>query len=167
MKKVKICLMGFGNVSRAFVRLAEHKRAELVKDYGVSLSFCAVATGRHGRAINPDGLDMARALALAEASQPLDTLSTQKTPADPSAFIAASGSDFLLENTPVNYESGQPAVDHIRAALENGGDLREHLRAHLISGEINALAARTRNILRQPVYPQPNPRRRPYPWPLV
>ena len=120
MKKVKICLMGFGNVGRAFARLAEHKRAELEKDYGVSLSFCAVATGRHGRAINPDGLDMARALALAETSQPLASLSTENPPADASAFIAASRADFLLENTPVNYESGQPAVDHIRAALENG-----------------------------------------------
>jgi homoserine dehydrogenase len=35
-------------------------------------------------------------------------------------FIRASGADVLFENTPVNYKTGQPALDHLRAALESG-----------------------------------------------
>ena len=33
---------------------------------------------------------------------------------------ASVGADVLFENTPVNYETGQPAVDHLRTALECG-----------------------------------------------
>ena len=72
--------------------------------------------------------------------------------------------DFRGEPIPADLLAG---IENLLPALENDGDLRDRLRAHLISGEIHALAARARHILRQPVYPQPNPRRRPYPWPLV
>jgi homoserine dehydrogenase len=35
-------------------------------------------------------------------------------------FIRQCGADVLFENTPVNYETGQPAVDHLKLALESG-----------------------------------------------
>jgi homoserine dehydrogenase len=35
-------------------------------------------------------------------------------------FIQASGADVLFENTPVSYADGQPALDHLRTALESG-----------------------------------------------
>jgi homoserine dehydrogenase len=34
--------------------------------------------------------------------------------------ILSSDADVLFENTPVNYRSGQPAIDHLRTALEKG-----------------------------------------------
>jgi len=58
-------------------------------------------------------------------------------------------------------------IEPLLPALEKGGALRERLKDYLSSGEINALAARARHILRQPVFPQPDPWRRSYPWPLV
>ena len=36
------------------------------------------------------------------------------------ALIRTCGADVLFENTPVNYQTGQPAVDHLRTALECG-----------------------------------------------
>jgi len=120
MKRIKICLMGFGHVGRAFSRLAERKRPELEKEFGVTLSYSAIATGRHGRAIDPAGLDIQQALALVEAGQSLGALSARRAPSDARKFIALSEADFLLELSPVNYETGQPAVTHIQTALENG-----------------------------------------------
>jgi len=120
MKQVRICLIGFGNVSRAFVRLADHKQEELKQRYGVDLIFSAIATGRHGYAINLQGIDVHRALVLAEEGRPLDELSAVPAPQDVRDFIAASQADFLFENSPVNYESGQPAIMHIETALQNG-----------------------------------------------
>jgi len=35
-------------------------------------------------------------------------------------FIQACPGDILFENSPVNYETGQPAISHLQAALENG-----------------------------------------------
>ncbi len=119
-KSIKICLMGFGNVSRAFVRLVERKREELSEKHEVDFIFTAITTGRHGRAIDQQGLNMAKALELHQKGESIEKLSAEKAPADIRDFIARSGADFLLENSPVNYETGQPAISHIRAALENG-----------------------------------------------
>ena len=120
MRQVKICMMGFGNVSRAFVRLAEHKQAELKERYGLELAFTGITTGSHGSAIDTGGIDIHQALALAEDGRSLDGLSARPAPQDVRDFIVASRAEFLLENSPVNYETGQPAVLHIQTALENG-----------------------------------------------
>lgn len=58
-------------------------------------------------------------------------------------------------------------IDALLPMLEKGADLRARLRAHLSTGEISALVARARHILRLPVFPEPDPKHRPYPWPLV
>jgi homoserine dehydrogenase len=70
-RTVKLCLMGFGNVGQAFVHLAERKKNQLEKDYGVNFIVTAIATGRHGRAINPEGIDTEKAIALYQKGQSL------------------------------------------------------------------------------------------------
>lgn len=119
-KKIGICLMGLGHVSQAFVRLVGQKRQELAQRYGIGFKFTAIATGRHGRAINPDGIDVLDAIDLYQKEQSIEGLTVVKPTRDITEFIAQSGSDFLLENSPVNYETGEPAASHIRAALSNG-----------------------------------------------
>lgn len=120
MKQVKICLMGFGNVSRAFARLIERKKGELRFSHDLEITITAIATGSHGQAMNPDGLDIHKVLDVYQTNSTINSLSPKESPKDIEEFIKASGADFLLENSPVNYESGEPAITHIRTALENG-----------------------------------------------
>ena len=101
-RTVKLCLMGFGNVGQAFVHLAERKKDQLKKDYGVNFIVTAIATGRHGRAIDPEGIDTEKAIALVQKGQSLDSLSKERPPRDIREFIAKSQADFLLENSPVS-----------------------------------------------------------------
>jgi len=119
MKERKLCLVGFGNVAKAFARLIQRKGEELAQEYDVSLRVTAIATGRHGRALDPQGIDLNQALKLAEAGKSLNELSRVSPPQAIEDFIIQSKADFLLENSPVNYESGEPALTHIRCALEN------------------------------------------------
>ncbi|HUF38301.1 MAG TPA: homoserine dehydrogenase [Anaerolineales bacterium] len=119
MKKHNLALLGFGNVGRALARLLLRKRETLAADYGITFAFTGIATGSKGRAVDPSGLDIEQALALVEAGEPLDSLSRSPI-ADNFDFIARSEAQVLFENTPVNYATGQPAVDHLRAALQMG-----------------------------------------------
>lgn len=116
---IKVCLMGFGNVSQAFVHLVMRKETELLEEYGVKFIFTAIATGRHGKAISLQGLDAHKAIDLHRKGESIERLSSVNVPEDTEDFIRQSGADFLLENSPVNYETGEPAVSHIRAALSN------------------------------------------------
>ena len=67
MSHHRLALLGFGNVGRAFARLLKRKEMELRQEYGISFSITGIATGRHGIAVDPDGLDLERALSLVEA----------------------------------------------------------------------------------------------------
>lgn len=120
MKTYALSLLGFGNVGQAFVRLLDRKMESIQQQFGVKFVITAIATGSRGRAINPEGIDPAAALDSIQAGNSLEVLSVQRAPADNLAFIRASGADILLENTPVSYQDGQPALDHIQAALESG-----------------------------------------------
>ena len=119
MSHYKLCLIGFGNVARALARLLMRKAGPLEQDHGITFSFTGIATGSHGFAVNPEGLDILQALALVESGKsivPLSTLEVQ----DSLAVIRNSRADVMFENSPVNHSTGQPAIDHVRAALEAG-----------------------------------------------
>jgi len=116
MPHYNLALMGFGNVGRALARLLLDKRGELASRYDLSFAVTAIATSRHGVVINRDGIDLERALRLED----LSVLSDSVAPREGCEFICECGADVLFENTPVNYESGQPAVDCIRTALDCG-----------------------------------------------
>ena len=120
MKTYSLAMLGFGNVGRAFVRLLMKKEGELAGRYGLAFNVTGIATGRHGNAIDPAGIDLARALELGERGLPLDPLSAQPAPANKIDFIYACPGQAMLENSPVNAISGEPAVSHIRAALKKG-----------------------------------------------
>jgi len=115
----KLALIGFGNVARALVRLLLRKQSLLEGQYGLTFTFTGIATGRHGFAVDPQGLDIQKALALVEGGSSLSSLSSASVQDSP-GVIRASGADVMFENSPVNHSTGQPALDHIRLALTSG-----------------------------------------------
>ena len=120
MPHYNLALLGFGNVGPALVRLLLQKRADLEEQYGITFAVSGIFTARHGSAIDSMGIDLERALSLADRKEHLEGLSVLPAPADPLDFIRRSGAHVLFENTPVNYQTGKPAVDYLRVALEMG-----------------------------------------------
>lgn len=116
MRHVKLAFLGFGNVGKALARLFLDKQRELADIYQLTFSVTGIATSRHGMAIVPNGIDLNQMLRTTDISL-LNNQPAQKGSLD---FIRNCHADVLFENTPVNYGTGQPAVDHLRAALESG-----------------------------------------------
>ena len=109
MPHYHLALLGFGNVGRALARLLQRKEAELKDRYGITFSVTGIATGRHGAAIDP----------LVESGQSLSPI-TRYPISNSLEFIRFSGAEVLFENSPVNHQTGQPAIDHLHLALELG-----------------------------------------------
>ncbi len=120
MKQITLAMLGFGNVGRAFAQLILDKQALLEKDFNLELIVTGILTGHHGAAIDSAGINLPRALELAENGQSLDTLSSQPAPTNGVDFIYACSAGAMLETTPVNHHTGQPAIKHIQAALNKG-----------------------------------------------
>lgn len=120
MKKIRMALVGFGNVGKALALLLEKKQGLLNTEYGFSTVITGIATAHHGIIINPEGVNLENALDLLNNGKSLDALSITPPPSSILDFIHAVPADVLFENSPVNHHTGQPAADHLKAALERG-----------------------------------------------
>lgn len=120
MTHFKLAFLGFGNVGQALADLLIKKEAEINSRYGITFTITGIATGHHGSAIDVNGIDIGRSLHLMRNHGSLDELSRDPSPPEAFDFIQRCQADVLFENTPVNYESGQPAVDHLQLALQLG-----------------------------------------------
>ena len=115
----RVCMVGFGNVGKAFAKLLIKKEEELASRYNLNVKVTGIITGTHGQAINPQVLDLKQALSTAEADQNLQLLSSNEAPEETNYFINKCPAEFMVETTPVNPRNGQPALAHIRTALKN------------------------------------------------
>jgi homoserine dehydrogenase len=120
MTHYRLALLGFGNVGQAFARLTQRKKDLLLQEYSLSFSITGIATSHHGMAIDPQGIDIDRALEFITRGSDLALLSKLPPLKDIADYIENCGADVLFENTPVNYTDGQPAVDYLRTALQSG-----------------------------------------------
>ena len=120
MPHYKLALLGFGNVGQALARLLLQKQESIRSRYDTTFSVTGIATGRHGAAIDPDGIDLTHALEIVQRGKRLDPLSKSRVPENNIDFIRRCEGDVLFENTPVNYANGQPAIEHLECALKIG-----------------------------------------------
>jgi homoserine dehydrogenase len=120
MRTVPLLLIGFGNVGQAVAELLLAKDAEFRSVHGLALQVVGIGTGSHGAALDPEGLSLIRALQLIRSGGDLRQLSRRPPPSDLQELLQAVQAEAVLESTPVNYESGQPAVGYLTNALERG-----------------------------------------------
>jgi homoserine dehydrogenase len=101
-------------VGRAFLRQLVARETELRHRYDVRWRLTGVATRRAGWIADPEGLN------------PIAVLSGHfpaphpNPPRDVREWLERSRADVFFEATSLNVETGQPAIDHLRAALEHG-----------------------------------------------
>ena len=84
--EARLALVGFGNVGQALARLLLRKRESAPAWRAV-----AIATGSHGMAQDPDGLDLEQALILAAAGADLSELGRQPAASETMALIESCG----------------------------------------------------------------------------
>ncbi len=144
-----LALIGFGNVARALARLLIRKQDLLKSKYDVTFSFTGISTGRHGHAVNPNGLDIEKALELVESGKDIFPLSSLEVK-NSLDVINHSQANVMFENSPVNTQTGQPALDHIRTALELGMHAITANKGPVVHGyrELTALAAEKGKMFR-------------------
>jgi homoserine dehydrogenase len=118
--ELKIALLGFGNVNRALARLMLRKSDALRTEHDLTLTVVGISTNSHGHCIDPAGIDLQRALDVVAGGGRLDSLHTGAALADTLAFVAAVPADLAVESTWMNPQTGQPATDLVRAALQRG-----------------------------------------------
>jgi homoserine dehydrogenase len=138
MKQFNLCFLGFGNVGRALVGLLEEKRDELRERYGIEWRITGIATRRLGWLVAPNGFDVAALLTNVGGAN----VSSSLPPSNVREWLQAARADVLFETTSLEAQTGQPAIEHIRAALEHGAHAITANKGAVIHGynELSALA---------------------------
>jgi homoserine dehydrogenase len=125
MKRLRLCFLGFGNVGRALARLLVVKSAELRDRYGIEWEITGVARRRMGWRIG-DGTTDERENGLHE-------------------WLAKSRPYVLFETTSLNPETGQPAIDYLKASLQAGAHTITANKAPIVYAYDELIALATAN----------------------
>ncbi len=116
IRTYNLCLLGFGNVNQTLLRLLQKKNSEL-RERGIGWRITGVATRKMGWVANETGLDPAALLSNSDLAQ---SQAGAPAPHDVREWLRLAKADVLFEATSLSPRDGQPAIDHIRAALEVG-----------------------------------------------
>jgi homoserine dehydrogenase len=139
-----LALLGYGNVARALVRLLAEKDEELRDEFGIGWRVTGVATRGLGWLAAPEGFAAGELLAGAVGRR------ATPAPSGIEEWLAASRCDVMFETTPLEPLTGEPAVSHVRAALQHGAHVVTANKGPVVHahGELSELArARGRRFL--------------------
>lgn len=133
MKRYRLCFLGFGNVGRALARLFVVKSAELRDNYGIEWEITGVATRRMGWRASDSGIDVAKLIAGNDETESEIGINE---------WLSRARPDAVFETTSLNPETGQPAIDYLKASLQHGAHTITANKAPLVYAydELNEIA---------------------------
>ena len=122
----QLALIGFGTVGQGLAEILLAKGDELAARYGVQFQVVAVSDLLKGSLYNHAGLDLAALLDVVRRTGKLhDYALRQPSRAlfsgwDSLRTIRDSNADTVVEISWTDVQTGQPAIDHVKAAFESG-----------------------------------------------
>jgi homoserine dehydrogenase len=118
----RLALIGFGNVGQGFTQILRDEGAELAREYGARFQIVAVSDLLKGSVHDPRGLAPAALLDSIAATSKLDRVPASEPRAAWNALetIERSGADIVIELSYTDLKTGEPAITHLRRALELG-----------------------------------------------
>ena len=117
----KIALIGFGTVGQGMARLMRDKAALLRTRYGFEGQIVAAVTGSRGMVYHPDGLDIDALLAASTRTlHQYPQVPGLERDWDALRLAQESSADIIVEASPSNLKTGQPALDVCHAAFDAG-----------------------------------------------
>jgi homoserine dehydrogenase len=106
---VKLALVGFGHVGRAFARLLLRQSVVLRREYGLTYRVTAVITAHHGWVVDRRGVELDRLLDIGRLPNH-----------EPAPAVSTLPAEVLIEVSTLDPRTGQPALDYIHQALNAG-----------------------------------------------
>jgi len=131
--RIALALIGFGHVGRRFALLLQELKPAL-DARGLEVTVVGIATGRHGAIFDRAGLDAVQAAQRVAGGGLVGPGSASRSAHDVIDQLGSLDTEarVMVETTPLDVQSGEPAISHIRAAFAAG--------AHVISANKGPVA---------------------------
>ena len=119
MRKFFLAITGMGNVGRRLLELIDRKRELAASRFDIELIIAGICDSS-GAVLNPNGIDIAEAIATKEKKKGICTLQSGVAGMKTAEFMQSVKADLLVELTPTNLKDGEPGLGAIRTALTKG-----------------------------------------------
>ena len=116
----KLAFIGFGTVGQGLCEILLEKEKMLFKKYGFRFQVVAISDIKKGSVYDEYGLDLVKVLDLVREKKSLDEYPTGIKGLDSLSTIKKTSSNTIVEVTFTDVKTGEPALTHIKAALELG-----------------------------------------------
>jgi homoserine dehydrogenase len=139
---MRLLFAGFGTVAQGLSELLIEKKDELKERHGIDWKVTGISDMLKGAAQNPNGLDLQEIMAMVTDGRSISEYPNGGCDWNALQMIERAEADAMLEVTYTDITSGQPATDHIRAALARGMHVTTTNKGPLalFSNELVALA---------------------------
>ncbi|MHB8627998.1 MAG: homoserine dehydrogenase [Aggregatilineales bacterium] len=121
----RLAFIGFGTVGQGAVEFLHDRAALLHEKHGFGVRVVAICTARRGSLYRSEGLDPQVLLRVARSGSfhNYPNIHGLNRDLDPLATIQQSNANVIVEASPTDFKSGEPAITHCRTALESGKHL--------------------------------------------
>jgi len=136
---MKIILVGFGIIGKGVLKTITLKSEHLKNRYGMDLKVAAICD-RSGAAIDENGLDLELALKIKEETGKIADYPEKGCEMGILEVIESVNADAVVEVSPTNIETGEPAKSYMLKAFET--------KKHVVSANKGPLAVSFRELVK-------------------
>jgi len=116
----KLAFIGFGVVGQGLTEILLEKKDMLAEKFDFHWKIVAISDIMKGSVYDENGLDMTKILGLVKKGKKLDDYPSGKKGMDSLATIKETNADTIVEVTFTDVKTGEPALTHIKTALNAG-----------------------------------------------
>jgi len=116
----KLAFIGYGTVGQGLTEILIEKKDILAEKYDFHYTVVAISDLMKGSVYDEKGLDMRKILDLVKSGKKLDQYPSGVKGWDSIKTIKNTNADTIIEVTFTDVKTGEPAITHIKTALQSG-----------------------------------------------
>lgn len=116
----KLAFAGFGVVARGLCEILLEKEEMLRERYGMEWKVVAISDFKLGSVADENGIDIKKLLETVSSGGRIDDMEVPIMGWDVLTLIEKAGANTLIEVTYTDVRTGEPAMTHVKAALNKG-----------------------------------------------
>jgi homoserine dehydrogenase len=135
----KLAFIGYGTVGQGLTEILLEKKEMLKEKYDFTYEIVAISDFVKGSVYDENGLNMKKILNLVKSGKKIDEYSGGKKGMDAITTIKDTNADTIVEVTYTDVKTGEPALTHIKTALELGKHVVSTNKGPVVKEVLNLL----------------------------
>jgi len=141
----KLAFIGYGTVGQGLTEILLEKKEMLSKKFDFQYKVVAITDIMKGSVYDENGLDIEKILSLVKSGKKIDEYPNGKKGLDSLQTITQTNADTIVEVTFTDVKTGEPALTHIKTALNKGKNVVSTNKGPVVKQSVELLKLAKKN----------------------